>query len=577
MKKRMLFMALAWLCGWIHQVRAQGFSMDSFTADIYLQKEGYFDVVEKYDVTFLTPKHGLFRDFITKFDFQDDNGKRSKRRIYISDISVPGQSFETFGASGSFYSERARIIIGDKNVLVNGQQHYEVRYRVKNALIFSKDQVALYWNIKPDGWMTVFQKVHFTIHGPDGSQMTPENCFVYAGDRGVTTPSTAFDYDYEGTDFTATAHKDLVSVPGQSITVLVKLPARLITEVDFSPLFWERYKFLGLLLLLLGLLAGWIIWRVKASRVIPVTSYYPPEGMDPAMAGVLVDNLTNVRDVTCLLPYWASNGIIRMEVIEKGERSLTGDLKLIKLKELPHDAEGYEHNLFQKIFLGLKDAVLVSSLRGILGEPMRLVTLKAWQYYTNKCKWPLRIIVLGSFLWAFFCIIFLPQIMQKYVDINQGGFIAFTVLNFIFFFIIFPAGLLFVASRYRVKNEEGKRLTAELLGFRNFIKMAELQRIKVLLEEDPAYFEKTMPYAVAFGMLGPWASKFDQLGVSSPDWYRSTSNNKFSLHSFSTSFNSSMAIAKTSMVISPSSGSGSSHSGGGSSGGGAGSGGGGSW
>lgn len=116
-------------------------------------------------------------------------------------------------------------------------------------------------------------------------------------------------------------------------------------------------------------------------------------------------------------------------------------------------------------------------------------------------------------------------------------------------------------------------MLSELKGFRQFIKMADLDRIKMLIEQDPKYFEKTMSYALAFGMLNKWAKKFDALNIAPPEWYKSNGVDMVSLYSFSRSFSTSIGHAQASMVSAPSN----SSSGGGSSGGGFGGGGGGSW
>ncbi|NNF30074.1 MAG: hypothetical protein HKN66_01680, partial [Flavobacteriaceae bacterium] len=38
---------------------AQGFIVENYTVDIYISEEGYFDVVENYDVKFTQSKHGI--------------------------------------------------------------------------------------------------------------------------------------------------------------------------------------------------------------------------------------------------------------------------------------------------------------------------------------------------------------------------------------------------------------------------------------------------------------------------------------------------------------------------------------
>ena len=560
---------------------AQDFTVNNFTADFYLSKDGYFDVVEKYELEFTAPKHGIFREFVTKLDFKDENGNVSKREMYLSDIKVPGRTFSTNEILGKRFSDKLTIKIGDKNKLVEGNQQYEIRYRVKNALIFTDSLAQFYWNVKPSEWNTIFKSLKFTVHTPDGAVLSPENCFVYAGINGNTEPSNEFDYDYSGTDFSATSKDDFRSYQGQSVTVLVKLPKAMIAEPNFALSLWKRYDWLGILALIFISIFGYIKLKMWKNRVIPVISYYPPENIDPAMAGVLIDNSADFRDITCLLPYWATKGIIRMEAIPKGERALNDNLKLIKLKELPENAAGYEYNLFHKIFNG-KEEVLTSSLHGVYAEPLKLLNNKSKEYYTNKKPTVKIIVMILSWQWAFFSITFLPFVIKDYVDIESGKFITFIIINFLFFFLFFPFLFAYIFNKLLAKNEKGKSVMPELLGFYQFIKKAETNRLKTLLQEDPLYFEKTMPYAVAFNLLKEWTGKFEGLLANSPSWYSSSSGTHFTMNTFAHSFSSSMQTASRTMVTSPSSGSSSSSSsshssGGGSSGGGFGGGGGGSW
>lgn len=572
--KRIYFLFVFLLCGTVSF--AQDFIVNNLTAEFYLSKDGYFDVVEKYDIEFSQPKHGIFREMLTKFDFRDENGKVSKREMYISDIEVPGRTFTTNEIFGKRFSDKLSIKIGDKDKLIDGNQQYEIRYRVKNALIFTDSLAQFYWNVKPSEWLSVFKSVNFTVHTPDGTVLSPKNCFVYSGANGNTELSTEFDDDYSENIFSAKSKENFYSVLGQSVTVLVKMPKSLIAETDFTPPFWKRYDWLGIPGLIFISVFGYVKLKLRLNRITPVTSYYPPENMDPAMAGVLIDNTADSRDISCLLPYWATKGIIRMEEIPKGERALNDNLKLIKLKELPEDSAGYEFNLLGKIFKE-KDEVLTGNLVGVFHEALQLLNNKSKEYYTHKDSGLKLFIMILSWTWAAFSITALPFFVKDYIDIESVKFILLLIFNFLFFFTVFPFLFAYITNKLLTKNKKGKSVMPELLGFYQFVKMAETDRIRTLLQEDPLYFEKTMPYAVAFNLLKEWTGKFEGLLSKSPDWYSSSSGTHFTMNTFAHSFSSSMKTASRTMVASPSSGSSSSHSGGGSSGGGAGSGGGGSW
>lgn len=560
---------------------AQGFNVQNFTADIYLRDSGYLDIVERYDLGFTQAKHGIFKEIVNKFDFKDEDGIVTKRELYISNITVSGAPFTTNKFFGMQLGDRLKIRIGDKNVSVIGDKQYEIHYRVKNALIFTNDLVQLYWNIKPEGWSADFRQVNFTIHTPQVAVLSAENCFVYSGNTGNAEPSKEFQYHYTDSTFSGNSKADFHSYQGQNVTVLVKLPKTIVSEVDFTPPFWNRYGWMGIIALPFLLIFTFIIKRNQYNKVVPVTSYYPPEGIDPAMAGVLIDNTPDTRDITCLLPYWATKGYVRLEEVEERNRALNGELKFIKIKELPNQESGYELDFFHKIFAG-KDEVYAKNLRSIIMEPLGLLAKKSEQFYNAKRsslrKLKLIVFVLSE-LWAFFSITFLPFWMNAYTDINSFWFILFIIINFIFFFAVFPFLFAYVVNQIRAKNEKGKLIMPELLGFYQFIKLAEVERIKMLLKEDFYYFEKTMPYAIAFDLLKEWTAKFEGLIVQSPEWYSGSAGSHFSFNVFASSFNNNMAALKSTMVTSPSRSSSSSHSssGGGFSGGGAGSGGGGSW
>ncbi|NCO88670.1 DUF2207 domain-containing protein, partial [Candidatus Roizmanbacteria bacterium] len=94
------------------------------------------------------------------------------------------------------------------------------------------------------------------------------------------------------------------------------------------------------------------------------------------------------------------------------------------------------------------------------------------------------------------------------------------------------------------------------------------------------FFEKLLPFAVAFGVEKVWAKRFSNLKLTPPDWYRGYGNNTFTTAYFISSLNSSLnSFSSVSQPPTPTTSTSGFSSGfsGGSSGGGGGGGGGGSW
>ncbi len=117
----------------------------------------------------------------------------------------------------------------------------------------------------------------------------------------------------------------------------------------------------------------------------------------------------------------------------------------------------------------------------------------------------------------------------------------------------------------------GNEILGKIKGFRTFLETAEKPKLERLVMQDPAYFYNILPYAYVLDVSDKWIEQFETIGLQSPDWYEG--NTAFSVASFGTFMNSTMATASTAMSSSSSG----SSSGGGSSGGGSGGGGGSSW
>ncbi|MEH6681817.1 MAG: DUF2207 domain-containing protein [Sediminicola sp.] len=553
----MLLSALGW---------GQDFTVNNYTVDIHIREEGHFEVVEMYDLTFEAPKHGIFRTIRTQYDLQDSLGNLGKRKIKIKNIQVPDHKFDAPFDFVQRINDDLEIKIGDKDITLIGPQRYEIRYEVQNAFLFQEDRTRFYWNIKPDGWEAIFHAIHFTVHAPNGVTLNAENCFVYSGESGTGAESADFNLRFSPSTVSGKSIASFRSFPGESVTVLIDLPVGSVKEIKPLWPFWDRYGWLFIVGGLIGVfLRVW--WQYgKDAKVIATTTYFPPSNIDPAMAGFLINDREDTSDLISLLPHWGTRGLISIQDLEKEGLFGKKDTRLTKLADLPADAPDYERALFDGLFDGhgdTPDTILVSSLKDRFHTTMasaRSHLKKAAQPYYEPRSSKVQKTVYLSLAAAMFVL--------GWVGLQFWGILAAIS-------IILTCLALLAFNFYMVKkNALGNRMLSELKGFRQFIKVAEVSKLRMLIVDDPHYFESTMGYALAFGLFKQWAEKFDGLDMQPPGWYSSTSAQVIGMHHFSKSFSSSMAGAQTNMVSTPSS---SGSSGGGSSGGGFGGGGGGSW
>lgn len=282
---------------------------------------------------------------------------------------------------------------------------------------------------------------------------------------------------------------------------------------------WQTY--FGYLLSLVCLFAYFLIWRKyrKEKRPAFVTRHYPPEGIDSAVAGYLVNTEPNPNDLVSLVLNWGTEGKIRVEETEKrGTFRMHRGVVLHKLEDLAADTPSYEQALFKSVFelssVHIGDRRPWSQgTRALTGELMiqalRELRLASRVFYDE----PSLNIRTGVMLFCELSGLVGLIIILLFLDFAQG--------------ITFFVTLLSIRSLSRSlgrKNARGTEVYAEVLGFLEFIEAADTDRIEMLLKEDPDYFEKTMSYAMAFGLFPEWAAKFEALNVPRPTWYTATNS-----------------------------------------------------
>jgi uncharacterized membrane protein len=161
-----------------------------------------------------------------------------------------------------------------------------------------------------------------------------------------------------------------------------------------------------------------------------------------------------------------------------------------------------------------------------------------------------------------------PQSVRNFY-IAVGSFAFFTG-NFFLAIVAFTFG-----RQMAHKTEYGAEQAAVGRSLRNFLSSQESQ-LKFQAEKQ-MFFEKLLPYAVAFGVEKIWTERFKDLNLHAPDWYQGYDGSTFNTYSFTRSMDSSFSQFRSSATpVSSSTGHSSGFSGG-SSGGGGGGGGGGSW
>lgn len=554
---KQILLSFLLLLGSLTLARAEYFTITQYDIHVQFNEDGSADFEEVIEVKFSQPRHGIFRFIPTRDKI---NNKRVDR--LIEDERVEGYKFKTYTENNNFVFK-----IGDAKTYVDGVQTYRLKYHVVNALNYFDDKHSeFYWDLLGISWPVVIEAFSFQLSFPENVELLQEHVRSYTGASGSTSNDVLLQV--QPRSVAGKVNRQLN--PNEGLTVAVFFPEGTFVEKSSWSMFLKKHSllFAPLILLFGGI---WAKFTARNKKQTIMTEYFPPEGISPAIAGGFVDHSVDNNDVLCLIPHLANMGYLRLEVKEGGFLR-KDDITFFKLKEAGPELFVFETSFFNSLF-ATGDVVRLKDLKDKFHSQMTSVkgSVKAWidqqGWYDagqKKLGCGTGIAGLVALAWGGFAI---------FAQQNMDG-IALIVTGFILFFL---------ATQFNKRSPKGNATYRHLEGFRRFVKKAERPVIERLMKEDPLYYDKTMPFALAFGYLKQWNKQFSGLLTQPPSWYGAPgmhgAHMTQSWDNFSTSFPSEISSIGSVFNSTPSSsGSGGIGGGGGGfSGGGSGGGGGGSW
>lgn len=592
----------------------QGFVINDYQVDIRVHENNTMEITEDIDAYFLARKHGIYRTIPTRLDINltSDNGDKETYSYgcSVKDVKVSGGKGSVEDGDGG----TTVIKIGDPDKLVKGLQKYSISY----TYVYPDDRIDdfdfIYHNVLGDRWSVPIKKFSFFMKFdkalPEG---TRESLMLFSGSGGTTDNALGVKYAVREKSITGSV-QDID--PGEAITIKAVLPDDYFTgEKTRSPIL----PILGLVIALAGVAAALFFGlRTRRKKPVQTVEFHPPEGLSPAEVGTIVDENADNRDVLSLIPWFGTQGYLTMRIVEKKVRRKTKEvIELTKVKDLPDSAPEYQRKFFNLLFEDGNVRVM-DDLDERFGEEFQKVTGslnmefkgdRALSTGSGKSFLMSLIISVGAALFYGFsseistveniipgimALAFLGVTVIGGMMVRSGKnkilgpiFMAAFLIAELFCIVLFctgncmfPLGMYLIvfavcglgsilASRIIAPTDYKVKMMGKLLGLKEFINVAELDRLNMLMEESPDYFYEVLPYAMAFGLEGKWSKHFENIKVDNPDWIEGPDHlGGVSAVSLCSLMNSSVSEAVSSSISS---------SGGGGAGGGGGGGGGGSW
>ncbi|MCX8083936.1 MAG: DUF2207 domain-containing protein [Calditerrivibrio sp.] len=546
---------------------AEFFDIENYKVKIKINEDSTIDVIEELTVNFISPRHGIFRKIPYSYQtdsFIMDSGRFSfgnkRYKIEIFDIDTDPKPFSVSKKDGYVV-----IKIGDKERLVSGRVYYSIRYKVFGAINRFDDHSELYWNVIGHDWGVYINELSFSVKLKEGFSLKQEDFIIFYGPSGSRERIMS---GYLLSDGLMVENIPKLP-PKHGVTFAIRLPNSYFSKSSILlkvKLFLINNMFVLVPLFVLFIAHSVWVRHGRDLKFVKVVEYFPPRNLTPAEVGVLNDDMLDNRDIVSLIFYWASLGVVSIEEI-KGEGLFDKDDYMIhKLKDLPKEAKNHEKVFFDALF-GLRDSVLISSLKDSFYDKLQKVRnalnrdIENEELYFKDSK-----LLSLLFLLAGFGFLFVGFFVVGFWGLNGAVYLWLSGIIMIFYGIIMPKKTIKGLDKYK-----------KIVGFREFIKRTEVEKLKYLLSQDEGYFDKTLPYAISLNLFKDWVTKFEGLMVRPPEWFM-TSGTVSYMGDFIGSVSKSFDSIKNSLSSKPkSAASGGSGFSGGGSGGGFGGGGGGSW
>lgn len=524
----------------------------NYDVEVEVSEDNSYEIHEHLDMYYVTPHHGIYR-------YLPKKGQK------ISGISVPGYNYEVYSQSG--YQV---IQIGSGSYYLTGENPYDIYYNIAMFEDENEEKDMLLVNLLPTDWETGIEKSRCVIHLPKEADLSKVN--VYSGSYGTegNEDNAVLETSDDGMTITVTAE----NLPAHhGVTVELPLPQG----------YWVGAPQFGkvgpvtILLFLLGPIGAAVLWFLfgRDRHMVRTLEFYPPDDLTPGEIGYLVDAKVDRQDVISTIVYLADKGYIAIEEIDRKR------FKFIAKRKPGDEVPAYVRTVYSGLFMtgskesysdqlgvrfGTKYTEAMDQLRRMY-QGSRSITrpeslMARWGCaiaaivpsvaYVTWASMSGEDLGMGSVVWPALHILLAIWLMSSVYDNIRSTSKVKTVLRCIGAIWFYAIGVgtlplatdalsllstpkavamvlyltistlicMFFAVIAIAKTDKYTDLLGRILGFRDFIRTAELDKLNELVEQDPEYFYHIMPYAYVFGLSNKWIKNFENISIVTPNWYR---------------------------------------------------------
>lgn len=513
-------------------------------ADMTINKDGSVEVIETWVVQF---QGGPFRFAFRTIPFNNISS------LVFDGVSENGEEYLRAGSEtpNTFTVEAGnaeRTITWYFTPTTNKTRTFQLRYHLYDALRIYPAGDQFWWTFVETDRGYPINASRVTLHLPSTFELNEIGGTTYI--RGIESDNVrAVDgqtLQADGGPFPPdTDWQVRVQFPHGVVTQAVQrwqqIDDERVKQAEAEQAAIQQFNFYALVATMLvaigGGLALLVMWYMRGrDRAVALPAEFlnaPPSDplidagqvLTPALAGTLIDEEANVRDVLATLIDWAQRGIIKIRALPQGAKTSDPNDDYVYEKigtDAPPLEYAYERELMQRLFqgetsrsMGMIRQKFTSSLKEMFDDLYdELVRRGYFQARPDRVR--AQFYRLGWLLMVLLC----PTafLFQIYVGITISSTLSFAwsaIAPWLLLFIL--AGAVMYLARFMPrKTPQGAEAAARWNAFRRYLEHIDRYTNVASAKEQ---FEKYLPYAVAFGIDKTWVEKFAAVDTPAPAWY----------------------------------------------------------
>lgn len=533
----------------------------SLRTEFVVEDNGIIKVIETLEVNFVSPHQGIFITRPQRYEMDFGDG--------VQNYYFPIKNFQMItNQDTDIESSNDGLVIrvGTPGMYLSGNHTYSYSYEMHTQDITNSDSnlvgLDLFYLNLVSNWEFPIESVSLKVDFPKDFN---EKVLVYGPNSNLNAviTSNTVEVDYSNLK------------PYEAITI----------EIPFKDGYFvfpsNDYVFLGLGIISLVCVLALLLYPKygKEYPLVETLMFKGPDGISSAEAGYIFRGHTTDKDIVSLIVYWASKGYVKLIELEDSD-----SIEIQKLKDLLSEND-VEIAIFKRLFqdgditstdaLNMKFGSTVQYGITHLADRFRLSKdKKIFNMASSSLKVGLSLamivsfglvagamnyklipmtfnfvigLIIGSIFGTVLVVGGLIALSRDGITVTRSSrlvtipyiisfFLATYFMNQLIFkdsiyeWAIIGVMVLVLMALYTIANmgkrtEIGIRYYGEILGLERFINTAEIERLKMFVEETPTLFYDILPYAYALGLTDKWIKQFETIAIQQPDWYQTSTSN----------------------------------------------------